>query len=683
MILYIFPAASSAILIIGSLYLLFSRRTSFTYRFLGILLLGLAGVEFFHAMTMRAGLPDQALLWHTRALRGLIVASCAGSLFSLVFLRDNAREMFRQWRVFWVFLLVSALGLLLLSTKAIVSDINMLYGGYGFVLNRSGSLILIYLLINFVFTLLNFELTYRSSLGIQRKKITASLRWMGFVVAVYFILISIALLFSYIDTRYLPLISLSVCVVSGLGIFSFFSKGGPREQVRVSRQSLYTSATLLIVGIYLLLIGILAKIFMVMGVNIQTFLSFLAALFVFFIFLFLLFSPVIKKQARLAVDRSFYRGEHDFRREWAAVSEQVGTILELDRLVMAAQAMVREVLNVNGADIAFSSRFTDNTPLDDLLEWLVRCGQAVTIDELRERAPDLYARNKIFLTEKQAAAIIALTARQKKLGMLIIGKKADDSGFSQEDRDLLKNISRQVAVGVLNARLSEELIASREMENFNKFSSFLIHDLKNCVSMLSMIIQNAKADFGSPQFRKAAFTTLEGTIQRMNNLIGKFSTLPKTLELNRKKTGINRFLEKMLTQALERNTARIKIVKDFSPVPDIEMDQDLMEKVFINLVINAVEAMPEGGTLTIGTSSMPAPQGEGKKGVVVRVADTGSGMSREFLEKKLFRPFQSSKRKGIGLGLYQCRTIVEAHGGAIDVESEEGKGTVFYVRLPL
>jgi signal transduction histidine kinase len=126
------------------------------------------------------------------------------------------------------------------------------------------------------------------------------------------------------------------------------------------------------------------------------------------------------------------------------------------------------------------------------------------------------------------------------------------------------------------------------------------------------------------------------------------------------------------------NFTRIKTSLDFGNLPLVRCDQSQIEKVFQNLILNALEAMPEGGTLTI-TTEVAKESGF----VGFKVSDTGSGMSKDFIRNSLFKPFQTTKKKGLGIGLIQCKEIVEMHKGRISVESEEGKGTTFTLELPL
>ena len=125
----------------------------------------------------------------------------------------------------------------------------------------------------------------------------------------------------------------------------------------------------------------------------------------------------------------------------------------------------------------------------------------------------------------------------------------------------------------------------------------------------------------------------------------------------------------------QETTLNGRLERRFEAVPLVSCDREQLQKVVTNLVLNADEALNGHGNITVGTEFV-----EGA--AVLTVSDDGAGMSREFIQKSLFQPFRSTKPKGLGIGLYQTRRIVEAHGGRIDVDSEPGRGTTFKVLLP-
>jgi len=152
------------------------------------------------------------------------------------------------------------------------------------------------------------------------------------------------------------------------------------------------------------------------------------------------------------------------------------------------------------------------------------------------------------------------------------------------------------------------------------------------------------------------------------------SMLSKRIELKKVETDVNTLINTCLT-CLNGST-KVSLIQDLNPVSKLMIDPEQVQKVITNLLLNANEAIGNGGEVRLATE-----QREGW--VILSVKDNGCGMSKEFMEQSLFRPFKTTKRQGMGIGLFQSKMIVEAHQGKIEVESEEGRGTTFKVFLPI
>jgi putative PEP-CTERM system histidine kinase len=274
-----------------------------------------------------------------------------------------------------------------------------------------------------------------------------------------------------------------------------------------------------------------------------------------------------------------------------------------------------------------------------------------------------------------AGLIVAVPLRTqgRLVGVLLVGAEQTDTPYTQEDLDLLTTLGEQAASATATVQLSERLAQARAFEGFNRLSSFIIHDLKNSVSALSMLTQNARQHFDDPQFRVDALKTLTRTVERMQKLVGRLSTRQAAGDLE---------FESVPLDELARDTVasiptgpRLQLVLDLERVPSVRGDTDALQRVLQNLITNAAEAMDGEGTITLRVTSRDGT-------VACAVTDTGCGMSEDFIRNSLFVPFQTTKKGGWGIGLYQARETVASHGGRIEVSSQEGRGTTVTLLLP-
>jgi signal transduction histidine kinase len=190
---------------------------------------------------------------------------------------------------------------------------------------------------------------------------------------------------------------------------------------------------------------------------------------------------------------------------------------------------------------------------------------------------------------------------------------------------------------------------------------------------LSLTLQNLPVHFDDPAFRQDALRGISETANRINQLVSRVGALrpvePKLAEVD---------LNLLVVDALKvlNGTPEISVVKEFHLQPKLKVDQDQFGSVITNLLLNARDAVQAGGEIKIETNARD-------DWAILSVADNGCGMSPTFLKGSLFRPFQTTKKKGLGIGMFQSKMIVEAHRGKIQVNSEPGAGTTIRVMLPL
>jgi signal transduction histidine kinase len=233
---------------------------------------------------------------------------------------------------------------------------------------------------------------------------------------------------------------------------------------------------------------------------------------------------------------------------------------------------------------------------------------------------------------------VPLRVGEHAVGVMVLADRVNGARYTVEELELLKCIGDQITSVLLNLRLAAEVASAKEFEAFRTMSTFFVHDLKNAAASLNLMLKNLPVHFDDPAFRADALRGIGNTTRRIEEMIERLSTFRDRPAL--------------------------------APVAS-----DLNALVTEVLVGNAHDALQKGGEIRVRTEIT-------RDRVLLSIADNGPGMPREFVEKHLFRPFQSTKKNGLGIGLFQCRAIVQAHGGGIHVDSGPDKGTTFTVSLP-
>ena len=247
---------------------------------------------------------------------------------------------------------------------------------------------------------------------------------------------------------------------------------------------------------------------------------------------------------------------------------------------------------------------------------------------------------------------------------------------SDDARGIADNIN--VVTERLRAQIAREE-ESRQFESFVRLSAMLTHDLKNAIEGLSLTVGNMERHFDNPQFRSDALKGLTSATDKLKAIVARLARPVMSLSGEHKRPGnvdLIPIIQRVISMTAEPLRGKHKIVTRLPTSLFALVDAARVEEVIENLVLNALEAMETGGTLTIeaGETANGAP--------TFSISDTGRGMSRSFIESRLFRPFSTTKKTGIGLGLYTCREVIKASSGSIEVDSVEGAGTTFRIVLP-
>lgn len=303
--------------------------------------------------------------------------------------------------------------------------------------------------------------------------------------------------------------------------------------------------------------------------------------------------------------------------------------------------------------------------------------------------------------ETREMLAVPLRFRGKVLGCLQALNTIDRAGFAEEEIEIFQALANQVAVAVANAKLFEELklhmeqiarqqeqlIQSEKLSAMGQLSAGVAHEIRSPLSAISGYAQLLRKRYADNKDMEKALRVIEDATSHINRIVNGLLDFSRKEEPHLEPISIHEALEKTLLLA-EHTLSRyrkVEVVKAFAKeLPPVVADMRQMQQVFLNFMINAAQAMPDGGRLTIETSTEPAPGDESRLGrVVVLFKDTGVGIPPD-VQDKIFQPFfTSGKEGGTGLGLSICRSIVQKHRGSITFTSEVGRGTTFRVQLPV
>jgi signal transduction histidine kinase len=293
------------------------------------------------------------------------------------------------------------------------------------------------------------------------------------------------------------------------------------------------------------------------------------------------------------------------------------------------------------------------------------------------------------MTLLEAAITIPLTSKGNLVGLIILGSKPLPEAYSHEDVELLSMLANQAAVALENRRLTEDLKKSKShIERADRLASLgtltaaLAHEVRNPLVAIKTFTQLLPERFDDEEFRNHFLHIVSGEVDRISTLINELLEFARPSDPKVEAEDINTILDSILLLVSSGTKKKhIHIIKDFSPdLPPVPIDREQIKQVFLNILINAIEATEENGDIHVKTRACVKSNGDPY--VQIEFTDTGSGIPAEYLES-IFNPFFTTKHKGSGLGLSISNQIVQEHKGYIDVESKLNKGSSFYVNLPL
>jgi len=483
--------------------------------------------------------------------------------------------------------------------------------------------------------------------------------------------------------------------------------------VFVSRHVVFYTTSFMVVGAYLLLMAGGGYLIRIYGGTWGR-----AAQLVFFagagvVLLALLASSSLRRRLRVFLNKHFYRNKYDYRIEWLrfiqTLSRPEEGIETRDNAVRAIAQIIGSpggVLFLRSEDGAEfrpvaswpsqefdTRRHAPLLPDDEMVAFLAQHQWVIDLAELRE-SPDTYQNISLPDTiggQRQLRLLVPLTHGEELIGFAVLADPPPPFKPNYEDRDLLKTVGRHVAVHLAQYEADRRLSESRQFEAYHRLTAFVMHDLKNLAAQLALIVSNAEKHKRNPEFVDDSIATIANSTERMQRLIAQLQRR-EVQSLARRVS-----LVEIAQVAAERCAVRKPVPVCRAMVGDVwvEADPERLTMVVEHVIRNAQDASSESGTVSVGVT---VDGGAGDDEVVpigdtsrlrvpmatLTVTDRGAGMTREFVQERLFKPFDSTKgSKGMGIGAYQVREYVQSLGGRVDVASDLGTGTRFTIRMPL
>ncbi|MBL27594.1 MAG: PEP-CTERM system histidine kinase PrsK [Rhodospirillaceae bacterium] len=478
-------------------------------------------------------------------------------------------------------------------------------------------------------------------------------------------------------------------------------------EVHISRQAVFHTATVVGSGIYLIVMAAAGYYLREIGGEWGT-----LAQMVFFatavaVILVALFSETLRAWLRLAISRNFFSHRYDYRAEWLrfidTLSSASGPLH--DRAIRAVANIVESpagAIWVRRIDEdQFQPAATWNFPKDlphvagdsPLVTYLAETRAVIDLTRVGEEADDPAANvvPEWLHTLKRAWLVVPCAHRDRVQGFILLGKPRAPQTLQWEDLLLLKTVGLQIASYLAEEEALKSLVDAQNLKEFNRRFAFVVHDIKNIVSQLSLMMRNAEKHRHNPEFQEDLMTTVQHTVEKMHELLGQLQLErariggpdvgpqtasdpepPAAEDVQTEVVALGNLLPPLVDSWAEsgREITYEPSAADLSVLANIGH----LETVLRHLLQNAFEAAGENGNVAIETSR------EGDM-VYLDIIDDGPGMDADFIRDHLFKPLHTTKSGGSGLGTYQARHLVNEMGGKLEVMSAPQVGTTMRIGL--
>ncbi len=537
------------------------------------------------------------------------------------------------------------------------------------------------------------EQLYRNALSEERWNIKFICIALAALFVFDFIIYSKSLLFKSLDFDLWNARGLVNSMLVPLLILSINRLNINPVRVRVSRKIIFHTTVLLGSGVYLLLMSLMGFYIRDFGGNwgaiaqIGFICLALLLLLVFFV------SGKARALVKVYFSKHLFQHRYDYRDEWIKLSK---TLAQLNSINEVSGFIVKTVANLvdsSGGGLWLKNDQGDYYLAEDcnlgfdalqlikqedpMLQFFRKTQWVIDFVEYYND-PDIYAGadlEKWYAQTNNIWLIVPLFLQNELEAFVVLTKPRVARQIDWQDHDLLKTVGMQLANALALTRASDSLSRARQFEAYNRLSAFLVHDLKNLVAQIALIVKNSEKHKYNPDFIDDSIATLENVVSKMERILGQLKKGDVKKSDGHQQVNLVDIIKDVELQQ-GNNQPRLQVIlheKDGL----INGDMEKLSSIIGHLVQNAQDATDENGWVKLELHNEESE-------VIVKISDNGTGMDKQFIQQRLFKPFDTTKgNAGMGIGVYESREYMLQHSGQISVESEPGVGTVFTLKFPL
>ncbi len=661
----------------------------------------LALVQTLLALPLRAG--EYFFLaehWEPEAVRLVLLSEVVFSLiwFSLALrLGQAARSAAEGFRLPLFLEILAGAGLLALAGYFLIdaavieiSDLSLAFPMYGPVY-----FINILILLAMLYAAWRLEQFWRPLGGVDRWQ------FKFLVVGAFLVCGALAWSCSYrltylaIFPRHLQLLSALLFCGWAMMAYAVFHHRLLNRKIFVSRKIVYAFVVPSLLAAYLLGFGIVSLVMRIFGLEMSFVLKWLflalglvaAGLFAF--------SGKIRRRVHFYISTHFYINKYEYRDEWLALSRQLQGALTETEVVKALREVLAECLytteifiwlaageGVRGYSLVSApehqgaSRGEYDLGQEDSLVLYLHDHPYFHSNEKEPDQPwqEVKKSKKSFLTSLHLALVTPISIGNQLAGLIGLGPEFTGGEYGHDDFDLLTALGSQAASALLAVRMAEQLAHAREQQAWHRLSAFVLHDIKNAATMLSLLQTNAPDHIHEPEFQQDMLELIDDALKRMGRVEQRLGALKDEISPEWQNLELGTFLQGCAFK-IKKKLPSMKVTVEGTDALQVRSDPVLLGSVLENLLLNAYEAKGEGTVVRIKVDRADAAQ------AIVEIIDNGPGIATELLPDILFEPFKTRKEGGSGIGLWQVKRIVTSLGATISADNHPDCGARIVIKL--